>query len=133
MDDEKQIRELIEQWVAAIQARDLDGVLANHSEDIVMFDVPPPFEGARGMAAYRSTWPPFFRWLAAGAVFELLTLEVVAGTDVAFAHALLRCGTAKVLAARPETRLRLTIGLTKEDGGWVIRHEHHSFPYTGQA
>jgi len=133
VDDEKQIRELIERWVAAIQAGDLDAVLADHADDIVMFDVPPPFDGVRGIDAYRATWPPFFRWLAGGAAFELLELDITAGADVAYAQALLRCGTPKVLAARPDQRLRLSIGLTKENGHWVVRHEHHSFPYTGRV
>jgi ketosteroid isomerase-like protein len=56
---ETEIRELIERWAAAVQARDLGGVLADHSDDIQMFDVPPPNE-VRGIEAYRDTWPPFF-------------------------------------------------------------------------
>jgi ketosteroid isomerase-like protein len=28
----------------------------------------------------------------------------------------------------PGRRLRLTIGLRKDDGRWVVTHEHHSFP-----
>jgi len=28
----------------------------------------------------------------------------------------------------PDNRLRLTIGLVKERGRWVVKHEHHSFP-----
>jgi ketosteroid isomerase-like protein len=47
---------------------------------------------------------------------------------VAFAHALLRCGTQAELEANPENRLRLTLGLRKEGGRWVVAHEHHSFP-----
>ena len=62
-------------------------------DDIVMFDVPPPDEGVRGIDAYRETWPPFFEWQARGAVFEIESLDVTAGDDVAYAQALLRCGT----------------------------------------
>ena len=50
-----------------------------------------------------------------------------AGSDVAFAFALLRCGTPADLAQTPESRLRLTIGLRKTDDRWVVTHEHHSF------
>jgi hypothetical protein len=28
--------------------------------------VPPPYEGVRGIDAYRDTWPPFFEWQAKG-------------------------------------------------------------------
>ena len=124
---ETEIRALIERWAAAVQAQDLDGVLADHPADVQMFDVPPPNE-VRGIEAYRETWPRFFRWLSQGAVFELEKLDVTTGEEVAFATALLRCGTEEGLRKDPDTRLRLTLGLRKEGGRWLIAHEHHSFP-----
>ncbi|MFI6042726.1 YybH family protein [Nocardia sp. NPDC051321] len=127
-DDEKTIRVLIERWAAAVHAGDLAAVLADHAPDIVMFDVPPPDEGLRGIDAYQSAWPGFFEWQAQGATFEIVSLDVTAGTDVAFAHALLLCGTAEDFAKDPGRRLRLTLGLRKENGRWVVSHEHHSFP-----
>ncbi|TQS46130.1 YybH family protein [Cryptosporangium phraense] len=123
----EQIRELIERWALAVHTGDLAGVLAHHAPDIVMFDVPPPENGVRGLDAYRDTWPPFFAWQASGAVFEFTELEITAGDDVAFAFALLRCGSAAELTAEPDRRLRLTLGLRKADGHWLIAHEHHSF------
>jgi uncharacterized protein (TIGR02246 family) len=126
--DEEHIRTLIEAWAAAVHAGDLDGVLADHADDIVMFDVPPPDDGVRGIDAYRETWPPFFEWQARGAAFEIVSLEVTAGDDVAYAHALLRCGMPQELAERPERRLRLTLGVRKEAGRWIVAHEHQSYP-----
>jgi uncharacterized protein (TIGR02246 family) len=128
-DDETQIRSLITKWAEAVHGGDLVGVLADHADDIVMYDVPPPHEGIRGLAAYRATWPPFFDWQAQGASFAIESLDVTAGADVAYAHALLRCGTPEELAERPTLRLRLTFGLRKEAGRWVVAHEHHSFPH----
>lgn len=128
MSDEQEIRALIEAWAAAAHDGDLDTVLAGHSPDIVMFDVPPPNRGVRGIEAYRDTWPPFFQWQANGALFEIETLDVTAGADVAFAYALLRCGTPADLARDPGLRLRLTVGLRKTGGRWTVTHEHHSFP-----
>jgi uncharacterized protein (TIGR02246 family) len=130
-ENEDQIRTLIERWAHAVHARDMDGVLADHAHDIVMFDVPPPYEGVRGIDAYRDTWPPFFEWQAQGASFEIVSLDVTAGDDVAYAYALLRCGTEQELADNPQNRLRLTVGLRKERDRWVVAHEHHSFPHTG--
>ena len=127
-DDEKQIRRLIEHWAAAVHKGELDGVLADHADDIVMFDVPPPNDGVRGLDAYRQTWPPFFEFQRAGASFEIVALEVTAGEAVAFAWALLKCGTAEELRQDPENRLRLTIGLRKAGGRWIVAHEHHSYP-----
>ncbi|MFD9866142.1 YybH family protein [Streptomyces niveus] len=130
-DDEQQIRALIEGWAAAVHTGDMDRVLADHAADIVMFDVPPPQEGVRGIDAYRDTWPGFFEWQASGGTFDILELDVTAGADVAYAYALLRCGSPREVAERSATRLRLTIGLRKEAGRWVVAHEHHSFPDTG--
>jgi uncharacterized protein (TIGR02246 family) len=129
-DDEQQIQTLIESWAEAVHAGDMPHVLTDHSDDIVMFDVPPPYEGVRGIDAYRETWPGFFEWQAKGASFEIVSLDVTAGDEVAYAHALLRCGMPQELADNPENRLRLTLGLRKEDGRWVVAHEHHSFPDT---
>lgn len=130
-DDEARIRALIACWAAAVRDGDIDGVLAGHANDIVMFDVPPPEEGVHGIEAYRQAWPPFFEWQAQGASFEIVSLEVTAGSDVAYAHALLRCGTAQELAEHQDDRLRITLALRKEHGRWVVAHEHHSFPDTG--
>lgn len=128
-EDEAQIRALVERWAAAVHAGDLDDVLADHAEDIVMFDVPPPEDGVRGIDAYRESWPPFFEWQAGGALFEIVSLEIDAGTDIAYALALLRCGTPEELEEHPDRRLRLTLGLRKRSGRWQVAHEHHSFPH----
>lgn len=69
---------------------------------------------------------PFFEWVRTGA-FELQEISVTAGTDVAFAWALLRCGQPGDLAERPDERLRLTVGLRRQAGIWTVTHEHHSF------
>ncbi|MFF0338931.1 YybH family protein [Kribbella sp. NPDC004875] len=126
MSDEQEIRTLIENWVTAVHAGDLKTVLADHAPDLVMFDVPPPYDGVRGLEAYRATWPGFFEWQRSGASFELVSLDVTAGSDVGFAFALLRCGTPD---DNPDQRLRLTIGLRKIDDRWTVTHEHHSFPH----
>jgi uncharacterized protein (TIGR02246 family) len=128
-EDVAQIRTLIEKWAKAVHIGDLDGVLADHATDIVMFDVPPPEDGVRGIQAYRETWPGFFEWQREGAVFEIVSLDVIAGDDVASAYALLRCGAPEELASEPNNRLRLTLGLRKQNGRWVVAHEHHSFPH----
>jgi len=126
MNDESQVRALIQRWAKAVHHGDLPTVLADHADDIVMFDVPPPDQGVRGITAYRDTWGPFFEWQRR-ATFDIESLDVTAGTDVAFACALLRCGTPEDFAQEPERRLRLTVGLRKDGDRWVVSHEHHSF------
>jgi ketosteroid isomerase-like protein len=127
-DDDAAIRDLVTRWAGAVHGGDLDGVLADHADDIVVFDVPPPDDGVRGLAADRETWPSFFEWQRQGASFEVVELGVTAGSDVAFAYALLRCGTPEELAEAPGRRLRLTLGLRRAGDRWVVAHEHPSFP-----
>lgn len=126
-DDESTIRELINRWAGAVHTGDLNGTLADHDPNIMMFDVPPPYQGVRGIDAYRESWPPFFEWQRQGALFEIVELDVTAGDDVAFAWALLKCGKPADFEANPDNRLRFTVGLRKVDGRWVVTHEHHSF------
>lgn len=46
--DEHEIRSLIQRVGEAVNADDIHGVLAGHSDDVVIFDVPPPDDGLRG-------------------------------------------------------------------------------------
>jgi uncharacterized protein (TIGR02246 family) len=127
-EDETAIRRLIEDWAAAVRAGKLRDVVARHTDDVLMFDVPPPV-AVRGLADYTDTWPPFFEYLKRGeGTFEIAELTVTTGDTVAYATALLRCGSKAELAKHNTPRLRLTIGLRKIGGRWTVAHEHHSFP-----
>jgi uncharacterized protein (TIGR02246 family) len=128
-DNAHEIRTLVERWAAAVHSGDMDGVLADHADDIVMFDVPPPHDGVRGLDDYRAVWPAF-EWQAQGASFEIVDLHVTAVDDVAYVFALLRCGKPEDLDEEPDKRLRLTLGLRRQDDRWVVAHEHHSFAIT---
>lgn len=129
-DTKTEIRSLIEAWARAVQAKEIEGVLAHHTDDMVMFDVPPPAV-VEGIDAYQETWPEFFKWQEQNdGTFEITSLDITAGDDVAFAIAVLRCGSKEELKKDNTPRLRLTVGLRKENDQWHIAHEHHSFPLT---
>jgi ketosteroid isomerase-like protein len=125
--DETQIRELIENWAKAVRARNLDGILVDHSPEILMFDVPPPIQ-SNGIEAYKKTWDLFFAWSRDSGVFDISELDITAGDDVAFATAMMRCAGTEANGDKVELDFRLTIGLRKIDGRWTVVHEHHSIP-----
>ncbi|HET7584315.1 MAG TPA: nuclear transport factor 2 family protein [Gemmatimonadaceae bacterium] len=127
--DEAAIRELIERWARAVRAKDLDGILAHHSADILMFDVPPPLV-SRGIDAYRNTWDTFFDWADDPVVFDIDNMEITAGGDVAFVVALMRCAGTEKNGEHIGLEFRLTVGLRKLGGQWTVVHEHHSIPAT---
>lgn len=118
--DEARIANLITSWARAATEHDLDAVLAHHSPDILMFDVPTV--ALHGMEAYKESWPPFFSYLGSSGKFELDDLKVTAGETTAFATAIARC----LGEGHDELTVRLTVGLKKLDGQWTVVHEHHS-------
>ena len=125
--NEAEIRELIENWARAVRAKNIDGILANHAPEILMFDVPPPSQ-SKGIEAYKKTWDFFFAWARDSGVFDIKELDVTAGDEVAFATALMRCAGTEVNGDKLELDFRLTVGLRKIDGRWTVTHEHHSIP-----
>jgi len=123
--DATAIRAQIEAWAAAVRAGDMAGILRNHSADMVMFDVPPPLQ-LRGIAAYEASWPQFFDASPKPIRFDIMDLQITAGNAVAFAIALMRC--AVIEDGNADLDFRLTVGLRKIDGQWIVTHEHHSIP-----
>ena len=125
--DESQIRELIENWAQAVRSRDLQGILKQHAQEILLFDVPPPVQ-SKGIDAYRQSWEPFYRWFGDAGVFELREVNVTGGAEVAFCTALIRCAGSNTSGAREELAVRLTVCYQKINGQWIVVHEHHSEP-----
>lgn len=128
---EIQIKGVIEAWAEAVRRHDLFGILAHHEQDIVMFDVPPPLQSL-GIDEYKKTWDLFFRYHKPSQAFDIEQLAITPGEDVAFAVAIMRCGSG-TSSGPPEKGgflFRLTIGLRNIDGNWRIVHEHHSVPST---
>jgi uncharacterized protein (TIGR02246 family) len=117
--DETQIRTVIENWAKAVRDVNMSGILGQHTDDILMFDVPPPLQN-KGPEAYKKTWDLFFQYSQGGpGTFDLTDLQITAGDTAAFATSLLEVAGSTA---------RLTLGLRKENGEWLIAHEHHSYP-----
>jgi len=117
--NESAVHARIESWTKAIRGGDLEGVLAHHTDDVVMFDAPPPVQ-LKGMAEYKKAWELFFEYSPGGeGSFDLSELIIVASDTVAYCHALVDVAG---------NDIRLTMGFRKVDGVWLIAHEHHSAP-----
>ena len=125
-DDEKQIRKLLDNWAAAVRNKDIDKIVAHHSVDFIMFDVPPPFQSV-GIDAYKKTWDTFFKYTKRG-VFDIQQLKIVADSSLAFCIATMRCEENTGGKGFEPLDFRLTVCLKKMDSQWIIVHEHHSIP-----
>jgi len=127
-DNETQIKQLVEDWANAVRNKDIDGILAHHSDNFVMYDVPEPFQSV-GLDAYRKTWNLFFKYTKLG-VFDIHEMNIVADDHVGFVYATMQCADKSKTIDFVPLGFRLTIGLKKINGQWTILHEHHSIPAT---
>jgi ketosteroid isomerase-like protein len=119
--DVVEIRALIERWAQAVRDRDIPAILAHHSADILMFDVPPPTL-LRGLEAYERSFYPLFDSFGDHGVWQVRDVVVHASDSVAFATALIDC------VGRESLEVRFTVGLRKLGGRWTVVHEHYSVP-----
>ena len=116
-----EVRVIIEKWARAVSAADRAAILANHADDLLMFDFPATVQG---LEAYDKTWDFFFANPLGPISFVPREVVVTASDDVAFASCMVQCeGT-----SGGHVDFRLTTGLRKTGGKWVIVHEHHSVP-----
>ena len=125
-ENEAQIKQLVENWAQGVRNKDIQAILSHHADDIVMYDVPKPFQSV-GIEEYRRTWDTFFAFTKAG-VFDIQELRIVADENVAFCFATMKCADKSNSADFVNLDFRLTIGLKKIDNEWTIVHEHHSVP-----
>jgi ketosteroid isomerase-like protein len=126
MENETQIRALIENWAEAVRNRDINAILAFHSENFVMYDVPEPFQSV-GLDSYRKTWDIFFKYTKPG-MFDIHEMKIVSADHVAFAYGRMQCADKTDREEYIPLDFRITIGLKKIKGQWTILHEHHSIP-----
>jgi ketosteroid isomerase-like protein len=127
MPDKEIIRKQIEEWAEAVRAKEIGRITAGHSDNILLFDVVEPLQ-LRGIDAYKASWEKqFFPWYGEDGTFELHDLEVHAGVTAAFCTSLITCsGTEN--GKKVQFTIRLTVGLEKVNGKWIVMHEHHSEP-----
>lgn len=125
--DEAAIRRQIGEVIEGLRAGDLEAVRRLYTPDVVSFDVEPPLQHV-GIAAKLENWAKVFT------VFERVTYEVrdltlTVGDEVAFGYAFARLGgTLQNGAATSGIWVRVTYGLRKVDGIWLIAHDQVSVP-----
>lgn len=125
--DESAIREVLEDWARATREGRRDDVLANHQDDLVLFDVLPPMK-YESAAAYRDSWDDWQPDARGEIRFELEELSITAGEEVGFAFGLLQCGGTLPDGRTFRDTVRVTFCLCKRNGGWKVAHQHVSKP-----
>jgi ketosteroid isomerase-like protein len=115
------VRALLEEHAAAIRAADADRLADCYLPGAEVFDLAPPLrktfdaEGMRAWFAGHGNGPM---------VYDLAGLDVTAGQDTAYGHALVRLGGPGFTMW-----MRVTYGLRRVDGRWLLAHVHESTPF----
>ncbi|MEO9812417.1 MULTISPECIES: nuclear transport factor 2 family protein [Marinobacter] len=124
---ESEIRTVLESWAAATREGRQDDILKNHAIDLVIFDVLPPMKYVSA-ESYRRSWEEWQPESQGEATFNLENLSITASQDVAFAYSFIRCGGTLPDGRTFQDLVRATFCLRKENGSWIIKHQHISKP-----
>ncbi len=125
--NEAAIRRVYEGWAKALQARDIEGIMSFYAPDVVAYDIVPPLR-YRGKDAYRKDYEEFLDLFDGPMEVEFRDLTVVAGRDVGFIHGLERVRGTMKNGQKFDAWIRVTSGLRKLNGQWLIVHDHVSVP-----
>lgn len=125
------VHALLDTRAEACRAKDIDRLMSLYSPNIVYFDCVPPLQGFVGTDAVRRNFLRWFDEYPGPIGLETRDLMIAMSGDVAFAHMLhLDKGNVHLAkAGLKEAWIRSTICCERSGDGWLIRHEHISWPF----
>lgn len=126
--DEAEIRRLIAAWSQALDAKDLDGLVADYADDAVMFDAVPPYKTV-GKAAIRQAWANCLPMFPERFASEHRDIVIHVAGDTAIMHCLHHFLTEPADHPCGQTWMRVTVGYRRIDGKWKSVHDHISVPF----
>lgn len=129
VNEDAQIRKLMDEWGAALRARDVDKMMSNYSPDVLVFGVTPPLQ-YKGANEYRQMWVEMLNAIQGPITYEVRDLAITTSDDIAFSHCLNRIsGKMKGGKSDEGSWMRVTLCFCKIDGRWLVTHEHASAPF----
>lgn len=130
--DEARIREIIEERVRAIRAKEVDALMSAHAADVLMFDVLDPLRYA-GSEAVRERAGQWLSWYQGPVGYEVRELSVTTGDEAAFCHYLYRVSGTMTSGREVDMWVRSTVCFRKVEGAWLVAHEHTSVPFDAES
>ena len=125
---EAQIRALLDDWVTAIRAKNVERAVSHYAPDVVSFDLAPPLD-FRGREAIRRSLEEWFPTFHGPIGYEIHDLSVTVGGEVAFSRSLNHITGMRTNDEHTDVWVRVTICYQRSGGSWVITHEHVSVPF----
>jgi ketosteroid isomerase-like protein len=127
--DEAEIRGLIDGWLSALRAKDVDGRTSSYAEDVVIYDVVDPLRRV-GLEELKGRLAEWFSTFQGPVSCEIRDLEIAVSGDVAFFFGLNRFSGTTVRGAL-DMWVRSTTCLRKIESRWMVVLEHTSVPFDG--
>jgi ketosteroid isomerase-like protein len=124
---ETEVRALLDSYLDAVRALDVDRIVAHYAPEIVAYDAIAQLEFV-GVDAYRAHWKRCLDGCQS-MVFEPQEPTIAAGEDLAYGYYLLRCGGVGPDGKEQLCWMRATFAARKRDGQWRFVHEHFSMPF----
>jgi PhnB protein len=123
-----EVRATIDNWMRAIEARDLEAILSNYASNVVAFDAIQQLQ-FKGADAYGKHWKACFDMCPGDMIFRAGELDIQAENDLAVVHGLIRCGMKDDGGDEKTSWMRMTSSYRREGDKWKIVHEHFSAPF----
>ena len=135
--DEADVNASVQHLVAAVNAKDLNGIMAYYSPDesLFVFDALPPRQYV-GPAAYRKNWEGFLAAYPGAIHAEVTDWKTETEGSLAYGHGIFRITGPDKDGMPLDLTLRVTDVYRKANGKWLVVHEHVSWPVdltTGKA
>jgi ketosteroid isomerase-like protein len=128
-DHERQIQEVIESKAATLKTGDVNTMLSYYAPEVVEFSLAPPLRQSHHPhdPGRMQSWLATFE---APPNREVTQLEITVGDDVAFATSIdSMSAVPKGMTEGFTLWFRVTLGLRRIDGRWLITHQHESVPF----
>ena len=127
--DESRITELLDQFAAALRAKDARAAIACYAHDVVAYDLAPPLRVGDAAVHAPDLLQQWFDTWSSPIVSEGHDLQITVGGDVAYAHGLRHMTGTKKDGQKVDLWFRATAGFRREHGQWKITHVHNSVPF----
>ena len=127
--DEAAIRALVERFVAAFNAKDIDAIMKVYVPDdsLLVFDVVPPRQYV-GPSAYRKDWEGLMSLFKGSPKFEISDLHVFAAGNLGYGYSIQHVSGTDTKGQPIDLTVRVTDVYRKIKGHWLVVHEHVSVP-----
>ncbi|MBB6107704.1 Ketosteroid isomerase homolog [Mucilaginibacter lappiensis] len=133
--EKRQIQSLIAAKIKLIYNRNIDELLANYAADVVSFDLMSPLQN-NGIAPMKKRLENWFAGYKSPIKQETANLKIMVSEEIAYSHCLTRTFGINSNGEEMDMWYRTTTGYKKENGRWLITHDHNSEPIdmeTGKA